>query len=342
MTIDRSNAPAFASSPVFVSSEAATQVFDWTAAIRAMQQAYGAPEEPSATPPRLIASSANAWLRCLPATPSGCRYFGAKLMGMATDAPQPGVEYVIVLFDRETSRIAAFVDGEKVTAYRTAATSAAALDRLAPAVPGRLAVLGSGLEAMMHTRAFAAIRQFDEIAIFSPTPAKREALAVQLFTELGVRCIPVAEPREAVAEAGVVLAAARARGEQPILFGEWIKPGAVTVSIGSTVPSQREIDISVVAQSDLIVCDMVHEVVEETGDMIAARAAGIDLAGKCHSIGALIAGQLQAEVAAARFPMFKSVGGGLQDVVVAGMLLDRARAAGLATALPIAFTTKLV
>lgn len=328
--------------PVFVSSAAAGAVFDWTAAISALQLAYGAADDPAAVPPRSIAAGGQAWLRCLPAAPSGCRYFGAKLMGMATDAPQPGVEYVIVLYDRQTSRIAAFVDGEKVTAYRTAATSAAALDRMAPAAPGRLAVLGSGLEAMMHTRAFAAIRAFDEIAIFSPTPAKREALAAQLSAELGVRCVPADDARAAVAGAGVVLAAARARGEQPILYGDWIAPGAVTVSIGSTVPSQREIDVSVVAQSDFIVCDMLHEVIDETGDMIAARAAGIEVAGKCHAISSLIAGDLDAQVAAARYPMFKSVGGGLQDVVVAGMLLDRARAAGLVTGLPIAFSTKLV
>ena len=263
-------------------------------------------------------------------------------MGMASDAAEPGVNYVIVLFDRETSRIAAFVDGEKVTGFRTAATSAAALDRMAAEKPGKLAVLGSGLEAAMHARAFAAIRQFDEIAVFSPTPAKREALAAQLGEELGVRCIAADDAQAAVAGAGVVLAAARSHGEKPILFGDWIAPGAVTVSIGSTVPSQREIDVSVVAQSDLIICDMVHEVMEETGDMIAARAAGIAFEGKCHSLSSMLGGGLSGELAACRYPMFKSVGGGLQDVVVAGIILDRARAAGLATPLPITFSTKLV
>ena len=328
--------------PVFVSSAAAAEVFDWKAAIAALQQAYAAPEEPAATPPRTIASGGAAWLRCLPAAPSGCRYFGAKLMGMSADAPQPGVEYVIVLYDRETSRIAGFVDGEKVTGYRTAATSAAALDRMAPARPGKLAVLGSGLEAMMHVRAFAAVRPFDEIAIFSPTPARREMLAAQLSAELGVACVAAADPQTAAGGAGVVLAAARSHGERPILYGDWIAPGAITVSIGSTVPAQREIDVSVVAQSDVIICDMVHEVVEETGDMIAARNAGIDLSGKCHSIGRLLAGELDAAVAAARHPMFKSVGGGLQDVVVAGIVLDRALEAGLAIELPIEFSTKLL
>ncbi len=317
-------------------------MFDWKAAIAALQQAYGAREEPSATPPRTIATGGKAWLRCLPAAPSGCRYFGAKLMGMATGAPQPGVEYVIVLYDRETSRIAGFVDGEKVTGYRTAATSAAALDCMAALRPGKLAVLGSGLEAMMHTRAFAAIRDFDEIAIFSPTQAKREALARQLTAELGVPCVPAESGEAAVRDAGVVLAAARSHGEKPILYGDWISPGAVTVSIGSTVPSQREIDVSVVAQSDVIVCDMVHEVLEETGDMIAVREAGHQVAGRCYSIGKLIGGGIDDRIARARFPLFKSVGGGLQDVVVAGMILDRAREAGLATELPIAFSTKLV
>lgn len=331
-----------ARAPFFVSSEAAAAVFDWKAAIDALKQAYAAPEEPAATPPRTIASGGKAWLRCLPAAPPGCRYFGAKLMGMATDAPEPGVNYVIVLYDRQTSRIAGLIDGEKVTGYRTAATSAAALDRMAPERPGKLAVLGSGLEAMMHVRAFAAVRPFDEVAIFSPTPAKREMLAAQLGAELGLRCVAAESPQAAAADAGVVLAAARSHGERPILYGDWISPGALTVSIGSTVPSQREIDISVVAQSDIIVCDMVHEVVKETGDMIAAREAGIDLAGKCHSLAQLIAGDLDDRIASARYAMFKSVGGGLQDVVVAGIVLDRAVAAGLAVELPISFSTKLV
>lgn len=329
-------------SPVFISSEAATAVFDWKSAITALQQAYSHPHEPAATPPRSIASSGQAWLRTLPAVVPGGRYFGAKLMGMASEAPDPGVQYVIVLYDRETSRIAAFVDAEKVTGYRTAATSAAALDKIAPPRPARLAVLGSGLEAMMHTRAFAAVRNFSEIAVFSPTPARREAFAHDIGAELGVSTAAASSAEEAVDGADVVLAAARSHGERPILFGDWLKAGSITVSIGSTIPAQREIDVSVARQSDIIVCDMVHEVVSETGDMIAAAKAGVDLADKCFSLDALMSGELSQRMAAAQYPMFKSVGGGLQDVVVAGMILDRALQAGVATELPISFVTKHV
>ncbi len=329
-------------SPVFISSETASAVFDWKLAISALQEAYSHPQEPAATPPRSIASSGKSWLRTLPAVPPGGRYFGAKLMGMASETPGAGVQYVIVLFDRQTSSIVAFVDAEKVTGYRTAATSAAAVDRMAPARTGTLAVLGSGLEGIMHTRAFAAIRDFSEIRVFSPTPARREAFAQTIGAELEIPTVAAASAEEAVGDADIVLAAARSHGERPILFGDWIKPGALTVSIGSTIPQQREIDVSVVAQSDLIVCDMVHEVVNETGDMIAAAGAGVDFEDKCVALDALMSGALSQRLAGARYPMFKSVGGGLQDVVVAGMLLERALEAGIATPLPISFATKQV
>jgi alanine dehydrogenase len=124
------------------------------------------------------------------------------------------------------------------------------------------------------------------------------------------------------------------------LQGDWLGAASVVVSIGSTVPSQREIDVSVVAACDLIVCDAVDEVLEQTGDMLAAARAGIALREKAFSLHELLAGDLDERLAAARRPMFKSVGGGLQDVVVAEVVLRKALDAGLATPLPIRFDTK--
>lgn len=332
--------PTLESSPVFVSGKAARAVFRWEDAIAALQSAYSQPIEARATPPRTIASAAGTWLRTLPAIPPGGRYYGAKLMGMDGAAASPGAEYVIVLFGHQTSRIAAFVDANVVTGLRTAATSAAALDRLAAQGPARLAVLGSGLEASMHVRAFASIRPLTGITVFSPTPERRAAFADAAERDLGVPVRGVASAQQAVEDADLVLAAARSRGEQPILYADWLKPGATVVSIGSTVPEQREIDISVVERSDLIVGDMLEEVLDQTGDMIAARKAGLAFHDKSISLAELLGGARQEQVRAAKAPLFKSVGGGLQDIVVAELILTRALEAGLATPLPIAFETK--
>jgi ornithine cyclodeaminase/alanine dehydrogenase len=326
--------------PVFISSRAAEEVFSWREAVAAISEAYSKAPTRAALPPRTVGSDDGAWLRTLPALPPGRRYFGAKLMGMAGAGADPGAEYVIVLYDRETSSIAAFVDGNRVTAYRTAATSAAALDRLVPRGPLRLAILGSGLEAMMHVRALAVVRPLERITVFSPTPERREAFAAAIRDELPVEAETADDPERAVAAATVVLAAARSYGEKPILFGDWLAPAATVASIGSTVPSQRELDTSVVAACDLIVCDDVDEVSEQTGDMLAATSAGIDFRDRTFSLHQLVTGELDERVAASRRPLYKSIGGGLQDVVVAELLLREALAAGLATPLPIEFEKK--
>jgi ornithine cyclodeaminase/alanine dehydrogenase len=245
-----------------------------------------------------------------------------------------------VLFDQQTGRVAAFVDGNSVTGFRTAATSAAALDRLAPAGPVRLAVLGSGLEASVHTRAFASIRQLIAVSVFSPRREHRTAFAATVTRDLGIPARGVATVQEAVEGAAVVLAAARSYGEVPILYGSWLKPRSTVVSIGSTIPEEREIDVSVVERSDLIVCDMLKEVLEETGDMIAARTAGISFHEKAVSLADLMSGACDGRLRIAKARMFKSVGGGLQDIVIAELILTKAIQAGLATSLPIVFETE--
>jgi ornithine cyclodeaminase/alanine dehydrogenase len=260
---------------------------------------------------------------------------------MATEASSPGAQYVIVLFDRASSRIAAFVDGHDITAYRTAATSAAALDRLTPRDQRiRLAVLGSGLEAANHVRAFAAIRQIDQLAVFSPTAEHREAFAATVTADIDVPASASPSPEHAVAEADVVLAAARSRNERPILNASWLAQRVTIISIGSTIPSQREIDTAVVDACDLIVCDAVEEVLEQTGDMLAAEQAGLRFRDRAFSLHELMSGGLDATVRAATRSLFKSVGGGLQDIVVAELLLRKVLASGLATPLPIEFDSR--
>ena len=180
----------------------------------------------------------------------------------------------------------------------------------------------------------------ERLVVYSPTAERREAFAEAAAGELGCEAEAADDPRAAVQDAPVVLAAARSRGEEPILFGDWLAGDATVVSIGSTVPFQREIDVSVVGACALIVCDDPVEVTEQTGDMIEAAQAGVAFQDKLASLHELIAGDLDQRLAGAPRRMFKSIGGGLQDVVVAGAILDKALEAGLATPLPCEFDAK--
>lgn len=152
----------------------------------------------------------------------------------------------------------------------------------------------------------------------------------------------MAAPKAAVDGASIVIAAARSSDESPILLGSWLRPDAVVVSIGSTLPEQREIDVSVVEVCDLIVCDAVEEVCHETGDMIAAKAAGIAFEHKLAPLTALVSGKLDRARLSNGRRMFKSVGTALQDIVVAGIAFDRARELRQDLPLPADFYLKRV
>jgi ornithine cyclodeaminase/alanine dehydrogenase len=223
---------------------------------------------------------------------------------------------------------------------RTAATSALAVDRLAPRVPLRVAVLGSGAEANTHVRAVATVRSIQSLAVFSPTRGKREDFARRCKADLGVDARAAESAPAAVEGCDLVIAAARSRDETPILHGAWLAPGMTVVSIGSTVPEQHEVDVEVVRRSDLIVVDVREEVVHATGDMLDARAANVDFEPKLATLADLVQGRCAGRRRADEIILFKSVGSALQDIVVAELCFDKARAQGLGAALPVGLAIK--
>ena len=146
--------------------------------------------------------------------------------------------------------------------------------------------------------------------------------------------------RAAVDDVDLLIAAARSRDETPIFSGDLLKPGMMVVSIGATLPEQHEIDPRTIDVCDLIVCDMVHEVIEETGDFIDAKAAGVAFEHKMGSLNDLVMGKLAARLASAEIPMYKSVGAAIQDIAVAEIAYQRAVERNLAVPLPMALVPR--
>lgn len=323
--------------PAFVSADSARRQLNWHQVVHRLREVYSLPHTPESVPNRATARTQVGWLRTQSASPAGCRFMGAKIFGIG---PKRMVNYLIPLIEQDSGLLRAIVDGGAITSMRTAATSAVAIDRLAPEGPVAVGLFGSGEESRAHLRATAAVRPIKRAAVFSPTEARRRAFAAEMSEEIGAEVVAVDSPGAAAVDVDVLIAAARAQGERPIVLADMLRPGMLTVSIGSTLPEQREVDVSAIAASDLIVCDVIEEVLHETGDMLAARDSGIDLLPRVISLNTLMCGQHDDQVKAARQIMFKSVGSALQDVVAAELAYECAVADGSATQLPIEFYTK--
>jgi ornithine cyclodeaminase/alanine dehydrogenase len=321
----------------FISEADTQEILTWPDVVACLAAAYRTPEKPAATPPRVVARGNKVWLRALSAVPSSGRYMGVKVIARSR---LMRASYLIPLWDQETAELVGILDGKHITAMRTAGTSAVAVERLMPEGSARVAVLGTGSEASAHVSAISTVRKFDSLAVYSPTLKNREAFAKRYSAQLGIRCTAVADPQDAVADANLIIAAARSHDETPILRGAWLTPGMTIVSIGSTMPEQREIDTEVVRRSDTIVVDVAEEVIHETGDMLAARADGVAFDDKIIELADLMQGKAPGRRSARDIVMFKSVGSGLQDVAVAEMCFEKACKLGRGTVLPVGLTVK--
>ena len=307
-------------------------VFDWQAAIATLRAAYASDDRAERFPARSIARGDAGWLRVLSGVPENGRPMGAKIIAAAS-APRR-VSYLIALFDQVTTELLALVDGNAITGYRTAATSALAVDLLAGPAPLTVGVLGSGFEAAKHLTAVTAVRPVAAARVFSPRPQSRDRFARD-FADRGVPVSGVPTAPEAVAGASLVVCAARSRDESPILLGDWLEPGMTVVSIGSTVPEQREIDPAAIARADVIIADVVEEAVRETGDFIAAREAGLPAGDRVRSLADLVRGQAPGRVSGEQVALYKSVGSAVQDLAIASMCARTAAEAGLGTEFPV-------
>jgi ornithine cyclodeaminase/alanine dehydrogenase len=318
---------------LFLTDEDVKAIADWGSAIDTLRRAYMQPIDPVTVPPRSMARGPGVWLRSLTAISPLDGYLGCKLIAASPRLRR--ASYLIALFDPATMSLHALIDGNRITGIRTAATAAVAVDALASRHPLRVAVLGSGFEARAQLTALNAVRQIQSATVFSPTQANRESFADHFRSVFNLSVQPSNAPEEAVAGADVVLCAARARNESPVLLGSWLEPGVTVVSIGSTLPEQREVETDVIERAQLIVADVPEEVAHDSGDMLAATRTGIEFADKLVSLANVIGGRRVARTRPSDVVLYKSVGSALQDVVLAEMLLERARARGIGTPLPV-------
>lgn len=317
---------------IFLTDADVRAAFDWADAIAALRSAYGAPPDETRFPSRTMARGDGLWLRTLSGVPGDGGPMGAKLI--AASLRHRRASYLIPLFDQESVELTALLDGHSITGFRTAATSALAADLLAPAGPLHVAVIGSGFEAQNHVRALAAIRTLSSVTVFSPNPASRNRFTEEL-ANLGLPLATAESAEAATADADLVVCAARSRDEQPTL--REAPAGATVVSIGSTLPEQRELATEVIAHAKVIVADMVDEVAHDTGDLIVAKEAGIDFAGKVVSLADVVSGRTTGRPAhdPDAVVIYKSVGSAAQDLAVAAMCTRRAAELSLGTKLPV-------
>jgi len=258
--------------------------------------------------------------------------FGAKLVtvfpgnhGTAFDSHQGAV----LIFDSQHGGVAAMLDGTAITSTRTAAVSGVATRALARENASTLAILGAGVQANTHLRAMCAVRDIRHVRVWSRTFENAQTLAEAARRDFGVDAIATRTGLEAVQDADIVCATTSSN--DPVLYGDWVKPGTHINAVGVSQPHARELDSDIVKKSRLYV-DRRESALKEPGDILVPLRDGV--IGPDHivgEIGEVVAGKAPGRRDANEITLFKSLGLAIEDLAAAKYVYEEAVKAGIGT-----------
>ncbi|HET7784817.1 MAG TPA: ornithine cyclodeaminase family protein [Myxococcales bacterium] len=272
----------------------------------------------ASVPPRIAAFTPDGLLGAMAAWVPSADTLAAKLVSLFPgNRDLPTHQALIAVFDPRTGTPVALLDGEEITAQRTAAASALATRLLAREDARVLAIVGTGVQAASHARYVPRVRGFRTVLVAGRDGDKARALAARVGAS-------AASIEEAVRAADVICATTHAR--EPVIRMQWLKPGAHLCSVGLN-PQGREIDS---LRGALVA-------VEARASAFAAFPAGAnelrDVAPEdAVELGELISSTRAGRTSPAQITVYKSVGIAAEDAAAAALALRRAAAGQTAAA----------
>jgi len=243
-----------------------------------------------------------------------------------------GAKMLVMLYDFESGELLACLEAGRLGQIRTGAASGLATRHMARANASSVGIIGSGFQARSQLEAICAVRDIKEARVYSRRPERREDFARRMGEALSLVITPVASAQDCVAGMDVVVTITSAR--DPVLEGEWLKPGAHVNAAGGNHWMRREVDEATVTRADLIVVDDLEQAKVECGDLLYPQGRGTFRWEMVHELREVIAGRVPGRPSDQSVTLFESLGVALEDIAAAQLVYHKAREQGIGQELP--------
>ena len=252
-------------------------------------------------------------LLLMPAWLAG-RYMGLKQVSVFPGNAARGLPSIFgsyLLSSAVTGELLAIIDGRELTARRTAAASALAASYLARKDASVMLMTGTGRLSSNLIEAHKTVSPLKKVFIWGRDMAKAEAIARHAET-LGLEAIATDNLESASRQADIISCATLST--EPLIRGEWLKPGAHLDLVGAFKPSMRETDDACVMRAIRFV-DTRAGALSEGGDIVQPLNAGLITAGSIAAdLAELARGSHPGRTSDHEITLFKSVGASLEDL----------------------------
>ena len=261
-------------------------------------------------PPRNQVTAPKGILLAMPAYMPD-RHISVKLVSVFHESA-PSHQALIGLFDSETGAPIAIMDGEHITALRTAGSAILSVRLLARENVKSIAVIGAGVQARAHLKMIETLVGIEEIWI-----ASRDLSRAQALVPLDSRARAVDSVMEAVSRADVICLCTSS--PEPVIKMDWLKEGAHITSIGYRPPG-GELPREVIEKG--------HLFIESKRAFEPPPVGSAELQG-LHpelgiEIGEVLLGQKPGRESAEEITIYKSMGHAMEDLVAANLVYKKA------------------
>jgi ornithine cyclodeaminase/alanine dehydrogenase len=239
----------------------------------------------------------------------------------AYTASAEGYRFYTMLFDPEGGELLAIIQSDRMGQLRTGAATGVATKYLAREDATTLGIYGAGWQAESQLEGVAAVRDLERVVVHSRSEDKRRAFADKMGERLGMEIETTRLPEEPAAQDIVVTATS---SSDPVLFGEWLRPGTHVNAAGSNFLSKSEIDHAAVKRASFVCVDSREELGLEAGDLMPPLDTGVILPEAIFEVGQVVAGQVGGRRSPEDVTLFASQGLALKDMAAARLVYARA------------------
>ena len=192
-----------------------------------------------------------------------------------TEKGLAAINGAIMLLNSETGIPVAYIDGNWITAVRTAAASLLAAKYLANSDSEIMAFIGTGVQARSHLKLFTDRYPIKEIRALGRGAKNRDALC-QIASASGLEAIPCVDPRSAVDGADLIVSSLPITSTvEPFIDAAWLKPGVFVSSTDLAIPWQDE----TMGKFDQIIIDDLSQEAAMPKPMVDINLVGGDISG---------------------------------------------------------------
>jgi ornithine cyclodeaminase/alanine dehydrogenase len=224
----------------------------------------------------------------------------------------PQINGLVTLLDSETGLPVAIMDGNWITAVRTAGLSAAAAKYMANKDAAVAAFIGCGVQAKSHLRAFADLFPLRRVKLFGRGQANIDGLC-RLADELGLFSEICRSGRQAAEGAELLVTSVTYSGQlEPFMDADWLAPGCFAAITDLSAPWRKES----FSAFDIITIDDMEQEAALPNKLVDPDYVTGDLAG-------LILGAFKGRTSADQRTAFIFRGHALGDLALASLAFRR-------------------